>query len=432
MKLRDSFKLSVNSILHRKLRSWLTLLGIIIGVAAVVSIVSIGDGAQAQVNERLSGFGADILTVSAGSTRTQGFGGIVRGGGPGSGGEIIIRSRTETGSQTEKEPVLTLVDVRMLRGNSNVLAVNPIVSGREELAFLAEKTNTSIQGVNPNAWKTTSNIELASGRLLTSSDSSAIVISDRLANSTFKQPLTLGRTVTINEKSFTIVGILKATSSGSAFGGSGDSTAYMNYTSAWDVTDVNRDTFSSIQVKVSDPNQIDQIVAELTQTLQLSRKVTERNQDFSITSAKAIQEQISSVTQTLTLFLGAIAMVSLLVGAIGIANSMFTSVLEKTREIGIMKALGATNNEILRLFLIESGLFGFVGGTIGAIVGTIVSLGFNMLGARLLGMGTTVTMITPQLIFAAIVLSTFIGVVSGLMPARAASKLRPIEALRYE
>ncbi len=200
------------------------------------------------------------------------------------------------------------------------------------------------------------------------------------------------------------------------------------------MTDVNENTFSSIQAKVADSSMVDGTVEELTQTLRLSRKVTDRTQDFTITSSQAIQEQVASVTQTLTLFLGAIAAVSLLVGAIGIANSMFTSVLEKTREIGIMKALGATNNEILKLFLIESALFGFVGGAIGALIGTLASMAMSLIGV---GIGLTPggsfsTLVTPQLIVLAIALSTIIGVVSGIAPARAASQLKPIEAIRYE
>ncbi|MCX6798839.1 MAG: FtsX-like permease family protein, partial [Candidatus Diapherotrites archaeon] len=167
--------------------------------------------------------------------------------------------------------------------------------------------------------------------------------------------------------------------------------------------------------------------------LLLSRRVTEETKDFTVTSAQAIQEQVSSATETLTLFLGAIAAVSLLVGAIGVANSMFTSVLEKTREIGILKALGSTNNEIVRLFVIESGLFGLIGGLIGVMLGTLLSVAMSGLGIISLPMTRGAeTLVTPQLVIIAVVLSTVIGVVAGVLPARAAAKLKPVEALRYE
>jgi len=435
MKLKDSFNLSVNSILHRRLRSWLTLLGIIIGVAAVVSIISIGEGAQASVSERLSGLGADMITVTAGASRAGAFGGEFRtpGGGNGGGfgeGRSISSSRT---SSAPKTPTLTRTDAETIRANPNISAVTEIVSGRGEIVFLAEKANATIEGVNPNTWKETSSLELASGRFLNSGDSAGVVIGDRIANSDFKQPITLGRYVTIEGKSFVVVGILESSGSGMGFGGS-DSTAFMTLDGAWEVTDVNKGIYSTIQAKVADIGLVEETTTELTQSLLLSRRVTEETKDFSVTSAQAIKEQVSSATETLTLFLGAIAAVSLLVGAIGVANSMFTSVLEKTREIGILKALGSTNGEILRLFVIESGLFGLVGGIIGVILGTLISLAMGAIGIIQMPMmrGGSSTLVTPQLVIIAIALSTIIGIASGIMPARAAARLKPVEALRYE
>lgn len=425
MKLKDSFKLSVNSITHRKLRSWLTLLGIIIGVAAVVSIISIGEGAQASVSERLSGFGADILTISPGFERAGGFGGFFREG--------TERQPGAASSTSTKEPELTKTDASVIRGNPNIGYVTEIVSGRGEVVFLAEKASASIRGVNPNTWQETSNLDLASGRYLSASDSTAIVVGSRIANGMFKQPVTLGRTLAIEEKPFVVVGILKPSGTNAGFG-QNDSTIFMSLEGAWKVTDVNEGIFSSIQAKVKDTGLMDKTTAELTQALLISRRVTEKNQNFTITSAQAIQAQVSSVTETLTLFLAAIAAVSLLVGAVGVANSMFTSVLEKTREIGILKALGATNKEVLLLFVIESGLFGLVGGVIGVIIGTVISIGMSGIGIIPVPMlrGGMTTLVTPQLVIIAVALSTIIGIVSGLLPARTASKLKPVEALRYE
>lgn len=425
MNITNSFKLAANSILHRRLRSWLTLLGIVIGVAAVVSIISIGEGAQASVTESLSGLGADIITVSPGFSRAGSFGGMMRGR-PGDGGSTYATS-------SEEDPTLTKRDAIIIKANQNVEYVTELVSGRGELVFLAEKANVSISGVNPVTWKAISNLELAAGRYLSASDSTAIVIGSRIADGMFKQPLTLGKRITIEDKPFTVVGILKE--SGSGFGGFGsDSTVYMAYSSAWGVTDVERDTFSSIQAKVKDPELVEETMEQLTQSLILSRRVTENDRDFTVGSSQAIQEQIMGITQTLTIFLGAIAAISLLVGAIGVANSMFTSVLEKTKIIGILKALGATNNEILTIFVIESGLFGFVGGVIGVTLGTLLSL--LIMGSGIISLpmmrGEATTLVSPQLIIIAIVLSTAIGIVSGIMPAKAASKLKPVEALRYE
>jgi len=159
VKLKDSFKLSLNNIRHRQLRAWLTLLGIIIGVAAFVSIVSIGQGASQSVSENVSGFGADIITITAGSSRAGFFGGEMRGG-PGMDRENISASSTET-------PELKKIDSRVIQANSNIQFVNETVSGRGEMVFLAEKINASIEGVNPVTWTETDNAELESGRFLT-------------------------------------------------------------------------------------------------------------------------------------------------------------------------------------------------------------------------------------------------------------------------
>ncbi|MFH1235009.1 MAG: ABC transporter permease [Candidatus Diapherotrites archaeon] len=428
MRFFDLFRLALNSILHRKLRSWLTLLGIVIGVGAVVAIISMGEGAQASIDQQLSSFGADMITVTAGFSRAEGFGGMmVRGG---SDRQFSPREGT-TAAQTTT-PTLKILDARVIAAIANVKNVNEEVSGRAQLASLAEKANVNTIGVNPNTWKSMSTLELASGRLLNSSDTRAIVIGNRVANQMFKQPITIGRRVTIGTQSFTVVGILK--SSGSGFGGGNDSTVFMPYSSAWDVTDVDEGVFSTIEVQVEDVSKVGTTVDELTSALLVSRRVTESKKDFTVTSAESIKAQISSVSGTLTLFLAAIAAISLIVGAIGVANSMFTSVLEKTKLIGVLKALGATNSEVLMMFVIEAGLFGLLGGFFGAILGSIASAGLASVSGISLPMmrGGLETLVTPQLLVASIGLSTLIGIVSGVMPARAAANLKPVEALRYE
>jgi len=427
MRLVDSFKLSVNSILHRKLRSWLTLLGIVIGVAAVVSIVSIGEGAQASITDQLSDFGADTITITPGFSAAKSFGGIMRGG-----GKNTVTREGITSSEDDEDPTLTKLDVRVISANPNVKNVNEQVSGYGELVFMAEKTNVSIKGVNPNVWNEVTTLELASGRFLNSSDSKVVVLDHRTASEVFNQPITIGRRITIENQSFTVVGILTDTGGGGFM--SGGSTVYLPYKSAWTVTDTEIDTFSSLEVQVFDPEIVEETVQELTASLLVSRKVTADKQNFTVTSFLSIMEQITDITQTLTLFLGAIAAVSLVVGGVGVANSMFTSVLEKTKLIGILKALGATNYEIMLLFIIESGLFGLTGGFIGVLLGSFVSSLLGTMGGASMPMmkGGMNTLVSMDLMLLAIGIATLIGILSGLLPARAASKLKPIEALRYE
>ena len=408
MKIADSFNFSLNNILHRQLRSWLTLLGIIIGVTAVVSIISIGDGASASINAQLTDFGTDTITIYPGFSSASKFGGGFKGH-----SKALSGSTTTTSTEN---PELGRLDVVIIKGNPNVELVNEIVSGGGEFVFLSESINVSVKGVNPVSWlEINSDSELEAGRFLGASDSYSIVIGGQLANDTFKQPITVGRRITIEDKAFTVIGILEDSSK----------TILMPYDIAWVITDVEKNTYSSIEAKLKDNGLMAETADEIEEALMISRKVTETDKDFTVSTPLELLEMVNETVGTMTLFLGAIAAVSLIVGAVGVANSMFTSVLEKTKEIGIMKALGATSNEIMVLFIIESGLFGLVGGLIGVLLG----LGTSALLSMALGMQTLVSI---ELMALAIGLSTLIGVISGLLPARSASKLRPIEALRYE
>src|SRR3989338_1264444 len=332
MKFRKSFKLALNILLHSKLRSWLTIIGIVIGVAAIVAIVSIGEGAQVNVQERLSGLGADLITVSPGFERASGG---FRGG---FGGGI---HSMESSSTTSKAKNLTNKDLQIIKSIEGVGFVNGVVSGRADVFYLAESASVSVQGVDPLAWRNIATTELDSGRYLNAGDTNVVVIGSRVAKSTFKQPLVLNRAVTIEGRLFKVVGILKEAGSG----GGDDNRIIMPIEQARSVLEnVGNEKFDSIVIKASDINFVDQIVSDADSKLMLSRHVTAKTKDYSVTSSKATQERIQSVTETFTIFLGAIAAVSLLVGAVGIANTMFTSVLEKTKEIGIMKAIGARNS----------------------------------------------------------------------------------------
>ena len=420
MKLRKSFKLALNILLHSKLRSWLTILGIVIGVAAIVAIISIGEGAKVNVQERLSGLGADLITISPGFDRASGGfrGGFGRHGGS---------SETPTLSSESKN--LTKRDIQAIKSIDGIKYINGIVSGRADTFYLAESSSGTINGVDPLAWKNIVTTELEAGRYLNPSDKNVIVIGNRIAKSTFKQPLTLNRAVTIEDRLFKVVGILKESG---GFGGD-DSRIFMPIDTARDILeDVGKEKFDSIVFKVSNPDLADTVLEQIETKLMISRHVTERNKDFSITSSKATQERIQDITQTFTIFLAAIAAVSLLVGAVGIANTMFTSVLEKTKEIGVMKAIGARNFDIMVIFLINSGMVGLVGGILGIGLGSAIS---SILPNVLSGFGPggqLKTVIPISLLISALLISIGIGMIAGIIPAYSASKLKPVDALRYE
>jgi putative ABC transport system permease protein len=421
MKLKDIVSLSLNNLSHRGLRSWLTILGIVVGIAAVVSIISISSGMQNTISSQLGGLGADLITVSSGSDRATGmyFGG-------GSGGERTTTTTTKTQN-------LTIRDVQNIKSVDGVKYVSGIISGRASMTYMASSSTVTINGVDPLVWKDIITSTLESGRFLTSSDTNAIVIGNRVANNVFKQALALNTQVTIEGQTFKVVGIMAASG---GMGGS-DNIVYMPSGVSRTVVDgVLENQFSSITIKVSDVDNVDQVVTNITQKLIISRHVTNSTKDFTVTSSKQMQETMSSVMSTMNIFLTGIAAISLLVGAIGIANTMFTSVMERTKQIGTIKALGATNFEIMKLFLFESAMIGLIGGLIGVFLGFIGSGIISELGIRMMGSsarsGTTLTVIQPQLVFFAIGFSVLIGVVSGIIPAHRASKLQPVEALRYE
>lgn len=412
MKIFDIFRLSLSHVKKSKMRSWLTIIGIVIGVAAVVAIISIGEGMQESVKARLGSLGADLITVTPGYSRAEGGG---FGGERASGAGINL---------TDK-------DLNMIKQVPGVLYANGMVSGRSDMILGTEKISVSISGVDTAVWRSIVTTQLEAGRYLQPGDSNAVVIGYSLAHTTFLQPITLNRPVTIGGKTFKVVGIF-AQSGG--FGG-GDNAVYMPADYARDVIteNISRNTFTSIMVKVAETSLVDKITADIVQKLMASRHVNSRTRDFTVTAFATIQQQISSITQTISLFLAAIAAVSLLVGAVGIANTMFMSVMERTRQIGLLKALGATDNEVMELFIIESGLFGFFGGVIGIIFGIFVSVIITTVGLRAIGPGGAMNaVVTPQLIILALVFSVFVGVISGIVPARNAAKMNPVDALRFE
>jgi putative ABC transport system permease protein len=436
MKFTDILKLSLNGLTHRGLRSWLTILGIIVGVAAVIAMLSIGAGMSQSMSSQMSNFGADVLTVSAGQTRAFGpEGGFTNRFQPGEGGSPTVVTGQSTTSSTETA-TLTDTDILAISTASGVESVSGIISGRATVQYLAQTVTVSVEGVDPTAWNTMTTSTLASGRFLEAGETTGVLVGNSVANGMFDYNLTVDTQIRIGSKTFTIVGILEESGTGS-FGGA-DRTIYTTLQAAREiVTDIGSNEYSSIQVKVTDTNAIDQIINNVKQALYTSRMVTSDTADFTVTSPTSMLETIQSTMQTLTFFLTGIAAISLLVGAIGIANTMFMSVMERTRLIGILKSIGTRNSEIMKLFLAESGIIGLMGGLLGIflgfiVVGIISSIGFNIMGMGRMGANTSVAIVTPQLIVFALFFSTIIGIVSGLIPARKAANLQVVEAMRSE
>lgn len=425
MRLKKSFQLALNILFHSKLRSWLTIIGIVIGIGAVVAIVSMSQGATEQLESRLGSLGADILTITSGGGKATGNFGFQGGG---------SMPREGPGGTTESTGIqknLTNKDINIIKTLNNVEYVIGQVSGKEDVSY-GSKTldDNSCTGVDTLVWKEITTSTIISGRLLASGDTYSVVIGERIAESSFDSEISINSKLTIGGKSFNVVGI---------FDGSG---IYMPLDIARDVLeDVGDDEFDSILVKIEDVEISDETVDLITDKLMLSRGILdEKKVDFSISNPSAMQETMSETMDTMSLFLGAIAAISLLVGAIGIANSMFTSVLEKTRDIGIMKSIGAKNKDILSIFLLNSGLIGLVGGIGGVIIGFFASAiisniagtsSTNGMGGGMMGMFGS-TYVSPEIVISALLISVVVGMIAGVIPAYRASKLNPVDALRYE
>ena len=424
MRLKKCLDLAFNIFVHSKLRSWLTIIGIIVGIGAVVAIVSMSLGAQQQLKDRLGSLGADILTITPGAQRAGGFGfGGGDGGGPNEG----------SSSTTSSQKNLTQRDITLLKSLDNVDLVMGQVSGKADVSYSSKTAKSiSVTGVDVSVWKDITTETLTSGRLLAEGDVYSVVIGQSIAETTFDKIIPINTKITIGTNSFNVVGILS--------GGRG---IYMPIEVARNnLDDVGEKEFNSISVKIKDTTISNETVNLITQKLMLSRGIlNDKKKDFSVSNPASMQATMEATMSTLTLFLGAIAAISLLVGGIGIANTMFTSVLEKTKEIGIMKAIGTQNKDILTIFLLNSGLIGLVGGIGGVLVGAIASVGINSVAgfSSTTGGGSrgfinimSSSSLSWTLILGAITFAVLIGMIAGAIPAYRASKLNPVDALRYE
>ncbi len=417
MKLSKCLKHAFNMVLHSKLRSWLTIIGIVIGVAAVIAIVSLGEGLQQQINTQLNALGGDLLTITPGFSRGGMFfgggGGGDRGGFGGGGGA------------TTKAVVLARSDVQALRGIPDIALIETEIRGTVNVSFLDRSGRVSVTGVDQSVWARITTSTLKEGRMLDAADQNVVVIGGRLASSYFSKPLGINQMLTIQGSAFRVVGILNDQSN----------SIYMPIQMAYQVIpDKTNDEYDTIIVKVKDQDQLDSSIAKIEQRLMMLRHVTDSSKDFSVESRQQEQETRAATMQTMNLFLLALAAVSLIVGAVGVANTMFTSVLEKTKEIGIMKAIGARNHDILLIFIFNAAFIGLVGGLFGIIIGMMLSSALpTLLGGGIpFARGSIGGIVSLNAVLMALAVSVGVGIIAGIIPAYKASRLRPVDALRYE
>ena len=405
MLFSESFQMALTSLYANKMRSLLTMLGIIIGVGAVIALVSVGMGVRSNVTSSIASLGSNMLIVSPGSSN--------RGGVRGAAGSMQTLKYDDAKAIQEK--------IR------NIDYVSPSVSSSYQVVYGNNNWNTTVQGVTPEFLQIRS-LSVSNGSFISSNDinkrSRVAVIGTTVASSLFDKENPIGKNIRINNQPYKVIGLLSSKGQ-SSMGQDQDDMIYVPLTTAQErmlgITYV-----QSINIQVSDQNRMDQVQAEVETLLRTRHHIVgDKEDDFHVRNLTSLMETVNQSTSMLTLLLGAIAGISLLVGGIGIMNIMMVSVTERTREIGIRKALGATFMNIMTQFLIESMVIGINGGLFGILAGCLAS----QIIARA-GNFTTVITMTPILV--SFVFSVGIGLFFGIYPARKAARLDPIEALRYE
>ncbi len=415
MTIDDAFRIALNALTTNKMRTLLTMLGVIIGVGAVIALVAVGRGAQQQVTDRIAGLGSNLLFVRPGAATTAG----VRGA---------------AGSSA----TLTLDDATAISQNIGLVSgVAPESDSNAQLSYQGQNVNTRIVGTTA-AYENVRNFHPSEGSFITDQDVSSsapsIVLGANVAAELFGTNDPIGQEIRLSRGStglpFRVEGVME--SKGGTALGNQDDQVFIPITTLVTKIQVSRTSkgsyeISTINIEVGNKNQMTAATNDITALLEQQHNVA--SPDFTIQSQQDTIATLTASTQTFTILLGSIAAISLIVGGIGIMNIMLVSVTERTREIGIRKAMGARRQDILMQFLVESLTVSVLGGALGVALGIGAA---HVANGRRLGTETFYTSVASSSVLLAFVVSAAIGVFFGLYPAMRAAQLNPIQALRYE
>ena len=405
MLFKESIAIAFTSLLSNKMRTILTMLGIIIGVGAVIVMVSIGMGVRQNITNSIASLGSNMLIVTPGSANKGGV-------------------RSAAGSSQK----LKLDDAEAIKKKiKNIDYVSPTVNSSYQIVYGNENWNSSVYGVTPEYLKIRS-LSVTSGSFITASDINSrnrvAVIGSTVASNLFDTTNPVGKNIRIGNQPFRVIGVLESKGQ-SSMGNDQDDVVIIPLTTAQERL-MGITYIRSINIQVSDSSKMDLVQEQVESLLRQRHRIrTGQDDDFTVRNLTSLLETVNNTTTMLTLFLGSTAAISLLVGGLGIMNIMMVSVTERTREIGIRKALGATFKDIMLQFLIEAVIIGVVGGVLGILFGVESALLVSKVS-------TFTTYITVFPIVISFSFSVGIGLFFGLYPARKAARLDPIEALRYE
>jgi len=403
--IKNYFSLAMSDLRHRGLRSWLTLLGIFIGIAAVVSLITLGSGLERAITGQFGGLSLDVLTIQ---NKQTGF------APPGS---AVVEKLNNNDLKIIEEvsgvrnTITRLIRVTSVEYNkvSRFVYVGDLPQDEEDADVVYDVIDARI----------------GEGRLLRNDDKSKIMLGSEIAKeNVFEKKIRVGSKLRINGRNFEVIGILEPASTFAVNG------AILMPNRDMKETLGIGDEYDLIVAKVHEEDNIEKVASEIEKKMRKDRNEKFGEESFSVETPLQALESVSTILDIVNIIVVGIGAISLFVGGIGIANTMFTSVLERTKDIGVMKAVGAKNKDIMMIFLIEAGLFGLIGGVVGAVIGIGAALGVSAMANRALGVELLAAEISYPLLIGAVVFSFFIGVLSGITPARRASRLNVVEALR--
>ncbi len=403
--LGDFIKLSFENLKRRRLRSWLTMIGIFIGIAAVVALIGLGEGLSNAINAQFGFLGTDMISVTA----SGGF------GPPGAG---------TVNPLTDKE-LEAVKDVRGVKETAGRLLepAKLVYNNKAAFTYVASMPDGDGRKLIENFM----GLETERGRLLEDGDGeSAVVGYNFMEDEIFGKQVIPGKKIRIQDRDFEVVGVVEKKGNFQI-----DRSVLINEDVMREVFNRESDVYDLIAARFDENDDLERIKKDIEKELRKVRDVEKGEEDFSVDTPQSMLENVNSVLLGVQIFVYIIAGISILVGGIGIMNTMYTAVVERTKEIGIMKSIGARNSAIFILFFMESGFLGAAGGAIGAAAGYGLAKGLAFAGKLALGSGLISAHITPQLIMGSILFSFLIGSFFGTLPAWQASKLNPVEAIRY-
>ncbi|MBL7054375.1 ABC transporter permease [Candidatus Woesearchaeota archaeon] len=402
---KDLFIFSIRNLKNRKLRSWLTMIGIFIGIASVVALIGLGEGLRQTINSQFSFLGTDIISVTA----SGGF------GPPGTG---VVNPLTD-------KELNAIENVQGVKGVAGRILESGKLAFNNQVGF--GYAVSMPDGENRELMEHLMNMEAQTGRLLKDGDSGVVFLGANFIEEEngFGKPIKSGSKIELLDVEYKVIGILEKKGNFQL-----DSAVFINDADLRNLVSRDKGEYDIIAVRFDENGDINEIQADIEKKLRKIRGVKESEEDFSVQTPASILENVNNVLLGIQIFVYIIAGISLLVGGIGIMNTMYTSVIERTKEVGIMKSIGAKNSSIFLLFFIESGFLGSIGGLVGAISGYLLATSLAAIGSLALGSNLIAAHITPTLFIGSVLFSFVLGTFFGTLPALQASKLNPVDAIR--